>query len=131
MNSSEFFDFLVFFSILAVIIFVAVRYRQRQKQAADELTRADLLLPEIALEEQTNILNREIVERVGHGWRVINQTPTTAQLTRDKKPNVLVAIILLFLFILPFLLYVLLFRGTENCYLEVNKKGRIIHHYSD
>lgn len=130
MNSSGFFDFLVFLVILAVLIFIFIRYRQKQNEAAAKLIREDLLLPEITLEEQTNILNREIVTRVGHGWRVINQTPTTAQLTRDKKPSILVAIILLFLFIVPFLLYVLLFRGTENCYLEVNKKGRVIRHYS-
>ena len=127
---SNFFNILVFLIILFLIIFIPVRYLQRQKQAEAERERADLLLPEIALEEQTNILNREIVERVGHGWRVIDRTSTTAQLTRDKKPNVLVAIILLFLFIVPFFFYVLLFRGTENCYLEVNRKGRIIHHYS-
>jgi len=123
----QFFSFLV---VLAVLIFILTKYLQKKNEAAAELTRTELLLPEVTLEEQTNSLNRGIIVMVGRGWRVINQTPTTAQLTKDKKPNFLVAIILLFLFIVPFILYVLLFRGTENCYLEVNKKGRIIHHYS-
>jgi TRAP-type mannitol/chloroaromatic compound transport system permease small subunit len=80
------------------------------------------------IEERKAILAREIVKYVDAGWRVTSQTDTTAQLTRDKRASCLVAILLAILFILPAVLYLLLYRGTENLFLEVNETGQIIEH---
>jgi hypothetical protein len=80
------------------------------------------------IEECKAVLAREIVKYVDEGWRVTSQTDTTAQLTRDKRASCLVAILLAILFILPAVLYLLLYRGTENLFLEVNGDGQVIKH---
>jgi TRAP-type mannitol/chloroaromatic compound transport system permease small subunit len=80
------------------------------------------------IEERKAILTKEIVDYVDQGWRVISQTDTTAQLSKDKRASCLVAILLAILFILPAVLYLLFYRGTENCFLEVTEDGRVIKH---
>lgn len=80
------------------------------------------------VEERKAILAKEIVKYVDQGWRVISQTETTAQLSKDKRASCLVAILLALLFILPAVLYLLLYRGTENLFLEVNEDGQVVEH---
>ena len=79
-------------------------------------------------EERKAILAKEIVKYVDQGWRVTSQTDTSVQLTRDKRASCLVAILLALLFILPAVLYLLLYRGTENLFLEVSESGQVIEH---
>ena len=82
----------------------------------------------MTIEERKGILAREIIEYVDQGWRVTSQTDTTAQLARDKRASCLVAFLLALLFILPAVLYLILYKGTENLFLEVNGDGQIIEH---
>ena len=80
------------------------------------------------IEERKAILARVIINYVDQGWRVISQTDTTAQLSKDKRASCLVAILLAILFILPAVLYLLLYRGTESLFLEVSESGQVITH---
>ena len=82
----------------------------------------------VNLEERSAILQRIIVKYVDLRWRVVSQTQTTAQLTRDKRASCLVALLLCLLFILPAILYLLLYKGTENVYLEVKENGQVLEH---
>lgn len=70
-------------------------------------------------------LEQEINKYVRQGWRVISRTDTTAQLQRDKQASCLLALILAIFLIVPAVLYLLLYRGTENLYLQVDEQGRI------
>lgn len=79
----------------------------------------------LPIEERRIILDQEISNLVRQGWHIINRTDTTVQLSRDKRASCMIAILLSIFFILPALLYFLLYKGTENLYLEVDEYGRI------
>jgi len=82
------------------------------------------VLPEaLPMEEREKILEAEISKYVKLGWRVANRANTSAQLVRDKKASCIVALVLALFLIVPAVLYLLLYRGTESLYIEVDEKG--------
>lgn len=64
-----------------------------------------------------NELQAKIVQLTNRGWRVVDQTPRYARLALDKKPNKLMALLLLCLMILPGLIYIFWPRKTAYIYL--------------
>ncbi len=82
----------------------------------------------LTIEERNAVLQEEIEKYVDQGWRVTSQTQTTAQLTRDKHASCCLAVLLAILFVLPAVLYLLLYKGTENLYLVVNEEGQVVQH---
>lgn len=76
-------------------------------------------------EERKKILEAEISKYVKTGWRVTTRTDTSAQLTRDKQASCGLALILALFLIVPAILYLLLYRGTESLYLEVDEQGKV------
>ena len=80
----------------------------------------------ISIEERKEILEKEIGKYARQGWRIISKTEISAQMTRDKKASCLLAFILALFFVLPAILYLLLYRGSENLYLEVDERGKIV-----
>ena len=72
------------------------------------------------------ILEKEVGKYARQGWRIVSRTDTSAQMTRDKTASCLLALILAIFFVLPAILYLLLYRGSENLYLEVDERGKII-----
>jgi len=79
----------------------------------------------LSIDERKKILDKTINEYVQRGWHIISRTDTAIQLSRDKRASCLLAILLAIFFILPALLYLLLYRGTENLYIEVDDYGRV------
>lgn len=79
----------------------------------------------ISLEERKELLEKVVSQQQRAGWRVTDRTETSAQLVKDKGANALVTIILLILFILPGILYALLYKGTETIFIEVDEYGRV------
>jgi len=79
----------------------------------------------LSLEERKNILDREISKYTKQGWRVVSRTDTSAQLVRDKGASCLVALILALFLLVPAVLYLLLYKGTEGLYIEVDEDGNI------
>lgn len=81
----------------------------------------------LPIEQRTAILDKEVQSYVKQGYRVLSQTPTSAQLVKPKKFSFLVFIILLILMVLPALLYVLWFavKKDESVYLTVDDRGKI------
>jgi hypothetical protein len=79
----------------------------------------------LPIEERKMILDQEVNKFVRQGWHMVSRTDTAVQLSRDKRASCLLAMLLLIFFILPALLYLLLYRGTENLYLEVDEYGRV------
>jgi len=79
----------------------------------------------ISIEERKEILEKEVGKYARQGWRIVSRTDTSVQLTRDKTASCLLALILAIFFILPAILYLLLYRGSENLYLEVDERGKI------
>jgi len=75
-----------------------------------------------------NALQAQIIKLTNRGWRVVTQTPRSAQLARDKKPNKLMALLLLFLMVFPGLLYIFWPRRTVYIYL-VLKGDRVASSY--
>ncbi len=80
----------------------------------------------ISIEEQKEILEKEISRYARQGWRIISRTETSAQMVRDKQASCLLAFILALFFLLPAILYLLLYKGSENLYIEVDERGKII-----
>lgn len=79
----------------------------------------------LSLEERKARLDQEISGYAKMGWRVVSRTDTTAQLTKDKTASCVVAIILALFLIVPAILYLLLYKGTESLYLEVDEEGKV------
>lgn len=79
----------------------------------------------LTIEERRQILEQEIAKYVKQGWRVISRTDTSAQLTRDKRASCLLALILALFLLVPAILYLLLYRGTEGLYIEVDEHGNV------
>lgn len=79
----------------------------------------------MTLEERKHILDQEITKYQREGWRVLNQTDTTAQLLYETKPSCLLAIILAIFFIVPAILYLMFYKGTKKLFLEVNDQGKV------
>lgn len=79
----------------------------------------------ITIEARRAILDAEIANQVKTGWRVVSRTDTTAQLVKDKGPDGCITIFLLLFFIVPGILYMILYKGSENLYLEVDDRGNV------
>ena len=79
----------------------------------------------LTIEERRQILEQEISKYVKQGWRVVSRTDTSAQLTRDKRASCLLALILALFLLVPAILYLLLYRGTEGIYIEVDEHGNV------
>ena len=79
----------------------------------------------LPIEERRKILDQEVNKYITQGWHMVSRTDTAVQLSRDKRASCLLAMLLAIFFILPALLYLLLYRGTENLYIEVDDYGRI------
>ncbi len=79
----------------------------------------------LTVEARRIILDAEVAKQVTLGWRVTSRTDTTAQLVKDKGPDGCITIFLLLFFIVPGILYMILYKGSENLYLEVDEQGNI------
>jgi hypothetical protein len=77
----------------------------------------------VSMEERNAILEREIVMYARQGWRVTGKGMASAQMTRDKQASLLLAFVLGLFFLVPAILYLLLYRGSENLFLEVDERG--------
>jgi uncharacterized membrane protein YhiD involved in acid resistance len=82
-------------------------------------------LEPISIEQRQEILEEKIIEFTQQGWRVNNRTETSAQLVRDKKANCLVAVLLFTLGIVPGILYLAIYPGTNALYVSVNQCGKV------
>lgn len=78
-------------------------------------------------EMRRNVLEQEIQSYVRKGYRVMSQTDTSAQLIKPKKFNLLIAIILLICFVLPFIIYLLIYMAARDktVYITVDAQGRV------
>jgi hypothetical protein len=76
---------------------------------------------------ESNLLQNVIASYVGQGYRVISQTQETAQLVRPKRFSWILAIILLLIYVLPFLLYLLYYavQKDESIYIMLTENGKL------
>lgn len=83
--------------------------------------------PMLPMEQRTAILDKEVKSYVKQGYRVLSQTPTSAQLVKPKKFNLLIALICLILAVLPFVLYLLWYLAAKDStvYLTVDEQGKV------
>jgi hypothetical protein len=79
----------------------------------------------LSLEERRVILEREVSKHTSQGWRVVSRTETSAQLERQTQANGCLGLLLLACFIVPGILYFLLYKGTEGLYIDVQADGRV------
>ena len=79
----------------------------------------------VPIERRKEVLEKTVSKYVRQGWHVISRTETTAQLSRDKRASCLLALILALFLLVPAVLYLLLYRGTENLYIEVDEQGKV------
>ena len=77
------------------------------------------------LEERRAILESEIVKQQKKGWQISSRSETTCQLTKEKKPETIVVVILILLFVIPGLLYLIFTKGIMTVYIEVDEQGDI------
>lgn len=73
-------------------------------------------------------LERAVAEHTRHGWRVVSQTPTQAQLVKGKPTNHVLHLILTLvtvgLWSIVWIL-VVLFAGEKQKFLQVDASGRV------
>jgi hypothetical protein len=79
------------------------------------------------IEEREAILDTEIIKQQKKGWQIASRTDTNCQLKKEQRPNGCIAVILLLLFVIPGILYLILFKGTTTVFLEINEEGEIIY----
>jgi excisionase family DNA binding protein len=77
------------------------------------------------IEERKAILNDEIIKQQKKGWQITSRTDTTCQLIKEKKPETVVVVILILLFVIPGILYLIFMKGNVTVYVEVNEEGDI------
>lgn len=72
-------------------------------------------------------LQSEIARYAGKGYRVISQTPDSAQLVKPKKFSIVAFVLLLLLGIFPGVLYFAWYmaKKDETIYLYVESDGRV------
>lgn len=123
--------------VIALIVVVSVviyltNYNKRENQnqqdspnEQQEQEKEQESLEPITMEQRQGILEEKIIEFTQQGWRVNNRTETSAQLVRDKKASCLVAVLLFTLGIVPGILYLAIYPGTNSLYISVNQFGRV------
>ena len=79
----------------------------------------------LSIDERKAILDAEIARQVQSGWRLTSRTDIAAQMVADQGPNGCIAILLLLFFIVPGILYLLLYRGSKSLYIEIDENGEI------
>jgi excisionase family DNA binding protein len=77
------------------------------------------------LEERKAILESEIAKQQKKGWQISSRTDTTCQLTKEKKPETCLVVLLILLFVIPGILYLIFIKGTIAVYIEVDEQGEI------
>lgn len=94
----------------------------RSKQAAS--TDSETRLP---IEDRKAILQKAILYYNKAGFRIFNQTDTTAQMIKDIKPNLIVFFILCMFFVIPAFLYLFMVPKNVNLYIQVQEDGTVIY----
>jgi len=86
----------------------------------------------VALKNQRKIQNI-IAYYAQRGYKVVSQTDTTVQLTKDKSFSCLVAVILLLLWILPFFIYLIYYAAAkeERLLITLNPDGSTTFAFND
>jgi hypothetical protein len=84
-------------------------------------------MPDLPIDQRRAILEREIASYVRKGYRVLSQTESSAQLVRPKRFNLLLAVLLLVLMVLPFVIYLLMYIAARDktVYITVDVQGRV------
>jgi hypothetical protein len=120
------------FAILLILTFIlGITYLLRKSEMAQRKKEiAGLKTKPINNEKREEILQTEIIRYANKGWKVISRTETTAQLSYNNSPNLGIALILLFFFVLPAILYLIFGRSTENLYLVIDKCGNVNKHWA-
>ncbi|HEY5469380.1 MAG TPA: helix-turn-helix domain-containing protein [Bacteroidales bacterium] len=83
------------------------------------------------LEERKAILEAVIVKHQKNGWTITNRTDINCQLTKPKKPETCLVILLLLLFIIPGLLYLIFIKGNMTVFIEVDEYGKVKYSSKD
>ena len=83
------------------------------------------------IEERKAILEAEIIKQQKKGWQVASRTETTCQITKEKKPETCLVVLLILLFVIPGILYLILMKGTMTVYIEINEEGEVIYSGKD
>lgn len=76
-------------------------------------------------EERKAILEYEITKQQKKDWQIASRTDTTCQLTKEKKSETIVVVILILLFVIPGLLYLIFMKGTMTVYVEIDEEGEV------
>jgi hypothetical protein len=79
------------------------------------------------IEERKAILDAEINRRLRQGWIITSRTETSCQMTKDKKPDGCLTVILFLTFIIPAILYLILRKKLYTIYFDVDSEGKF--HY--
>lgn len=84
-------------------------------------------MTDLPSDQRRAILDREIASYVKKGYRVLSQTESSAQLVRPKRFNLLLAVLLLILMVLPFVIYLLMYLAARDktVYITVDTQGRV------
>jgi hypothetical protein len=77
------------------------------------------------LEERKSILEKDISRHLPHGWRISSKTDTSCKLIKNNTVDSCLTLILLWITILPGIIYLFKSKGTKSLYIEVNQEGEV------
>lgn len=77
------------------------------------------------IEERKSILDKDIFKHVNHGWRVAHRSDTKCLLVKNRKAKGGLFIFLLLLFIVPGIIYLLMYKGRNSLMIYVTQEGNI------
>jgi len=84
----------------------------------------------LSIEERSAILNREIARYTRKGFRVVSQTPTTAQLAKPRKFSCLFATLWFLLLGIGLLVYIFWYLAKKDTiiFIEIDSQGKVYRH---
>ncbi len=82
--------------------------------------------PRWLVEKAPNDIKTQVRIAVDHGYQVVSQTKTTAQLVRKKRFSCLLATALFICFLLPFFIYVFYYMAKKDdlIYLDLDTQPK-------
>jgi hypothetical protein len=84
-------------------------------------------MSELSAAQRQEILKQEIARYVGHGWVVVNETETSANLVRKKRFSFWWALLWFLFLIVGLIVYIFYYlsKDDETLYIDVDSSGKV------
>ena len=101
-------------------------YCNKRQSEPNVLTAATSSTP-LALDQRRLVLQQSVAHYSAHGYRVVSQTDTTAQMMRPKRFSFVAAVLWFFLFGIGLLVYIFYYLAKRDSllFVQVDEFGKV------